>query len=331
MVVVLYSGGLDSTFVAFLLKKLNVGFYCVYIKVCLTTSTVWFSEYCKCELLAATLCCSLLFVDLSKYYCSYVFSRFRYCYARGLTPNPDIFCNSKLKFSCFVNYCLQYFGVPVYYFSGHYACKRTQSLAIARDWVKDQTYFLCAVFCFCNLFFLLGNFFKYEVRFFIIFLCLLACVNATSRGVCFLGINNFASFVARYCTRRYIIYNTIGKFLGYARAGYLTVGQRFTYCGLKDTYVVRKCPVTITVAKRNSNRTLTYHVSVLLRSLLGTIVFPKVYYCKVNSCSWFFKCFVWCVSLPYFVHFVYPVRVLAKGQFLVIYDAGLIIAGMEII
>ncbi|QSW37665.1 hypothetical protein JS520_00610 [Candidatus Vidania fulgoroideae] len=331
MVVILYSGGLDSTFVIFLLKKLGVRFYCVYIKVCLFTIDSWFREYMVCKALTTLLNCVLLFVDLSSYYYAYVFNRFRYCYSEGLTPNPDIYCNAKLKFNCFIKYYLQLLGVPLYCFAGHYVRKYGNSIALASDLVKDQTYFLCTVFCFCNLFFLLGWFYKYEVRFFMQFLCLAIFVNATSRGICFLAISKFANFISLYCTRRLIIYDAYYHFLGYTYASYLTVGQRFSSFKLGNQYVFRKQPYAIFITYRNSIRLLTKHILVTLRALLKPIVFPKVYYCKVNSCSQFFKCFVFCMSFPYFVRFIWPVRVLAKGQFLVVYDAGVLVASLEII
>ncbi|MGX7582692.1 hypothetical protein ACWNX2_00625 [Candidatus Vidania fulgoroideorum] len=331
MVVVLYSGGLDSTFVVFLLKKLNVQFYCVYIKICLWASTVWLSEYCQCEALAAVLCFPLLFIDLSQQYYNYIFNRFYKGYVNSLTPNPDIFCNTKLKFNYFANYCLRCFGKPLFYFSGHYVRKCVNFISVARDLVKDQTYFLCTVFCFCNLFFLLGCFYKSEVRFFITFLGLVTYINASSRGVCFLRINDFANFISLYCTRRVIVYDATYNFYGYTRCGYITVGQRYPNSTLQHAYVFRKQPNAIFITNQHSIRLLTKHVRVLQRTLFKTVIFPKVYFCKVNSCSRFFKCFVYCVDLPYFVRFVYPVRVLAKGQFLAIYDGGVLVAGMEII
>ena len=73
----------------------------------------------------------------------------------GRTPNPDILCNSRVKFGCFLEYLK---GLPNqfdYIASGHYAQvkrddEQSESPGIARlfrapDPVKDQSYFLCAL------------------------------------------------------------------------------------------------------------------------------------------------------------------------------------------
>jgi tRNA U34 2-thiouridine synthase MnmA/TrmU len=65
---------------------------------------------------------------------------------RGRTPNPDIMCNSRIKFGMFHEYVGRYFSAIA---SGHYAqhqiCEHTgrAQLFMSADLVKDQTYFLC--------------------------------------------------------------------------------------------------------------------------------------------------------------------------------------------
>ena len=62
---------------------------------------------------------------------------------KGRTPNPDIMCNSRIKFGMFYRYVGQYFHKVA---TGHYAQAVTvgdvTSLVMSPDSVKDQTYFL---------------------------------------------------------------------------------------------------------------------------------------------------------------------------------------------
>lgn len=62
----------------------------------------------------------------------------------GRTPNPDVMCNSRVKYGAF----LEYVNAPAVV-SGHYARVRRDgeraSLMVSADEVKDQTYFLAAL------------------------------------------------------------------------------------------------------------------------------------------------------------------------------------------
>src|SRR5207244_1374481 len=65
-------------------------------------------------------------------------------YAAGRTPNPDVLCNSEIKFNAFLDFA-QALGAGAIA-TGHYARLRTidgrVELLKAADATKDQTYFL---------------------------------------------------------------------------------------------------------------------------------------------------------------------------------------------
>lgn len=83
-------------------------------------------------------------INFSKEYWDNVF---QYCldeYARGRTPNPDIWCNKEIKFKVFLEYALK-LGAD-YLATGHYVQKRETNSGFemlrGKDSAKDQSYFL---------------------------------------------------------------------------------------------------------------------------------------------------------------------------------------------
>lgn len=64
----------------------------------------------------------------------------------GRTPNPDVICNSRIKFGMFYDHVGRHFRHVA---TGHYARLEHREggvrLFLSPDAVKDQTYFLCAL------------------------------------------------------------------------------------------------------------------------------------------------------------------------------------------
>ena len=148
-IVVLMSGGVDSSVSAYLLKQQGWQVLGVTMKIpcCCNTN----SRNC-CGADAAFVCDELsiphYFVDVSEAFEELIIERFRKSYAQGQTPNPCVDCNTLLKFSLVWDFLEQTFGIS-YLATGHYArVSKTDGqvyLARAADKTKDQSYFLYGI------------------------------------------------------------------------------------------------------------------------------------------------------------------------------------------
>jgi tRNA-specific 2-thiouridylase len=171
-------------------------------------------------------------VDLHKDYWENVISYLVDRVKRGLTPNPDVMCNSLIKFGCFYDKVGKDFDVTV---TGHYATTLqidgTKFLATAKDPVKDQTDFLCQITPaqLSKLTFPVGSMMKSEVRAIAEKYGLAPAHRRDSQGICFLGNTNYNALLRRYLGERegdIIEWETrkkLGKHQGY---WFYTIGQR---------------------------------------------------------------------------------------------------------
>lgn len=171
-------------------------------------------------------------VDLHRDYWDNVISYLVDRVKRGLTPNPDVMCNSMIKFGCFYDKVGRYFDQTV---TGHYATTLEKDgkkfLATAKDPVKDQTDFLCQITRdqLERLSFPVGGMMKSEVRAIAGQYHLAPAVRRDSQGICFLGNTNYNALVRHYLGERegdIIEWETkkkLGKHQGY---WFYTIGQR---------------------------------------------------------------------------------------------------------
>ncbi len=174
----------------------------------------------------------LLTVNFSTEYWDRVFAHFLAEYKAGRTPNPDILCNSEIKFRAFLDYALERDADHIA--TGHYA-RATRDpdgchIRLAADMGKDQTYFLHRLdqFQLCHSLFPLGNLPKSEVRSIAERVGLPNYAKKDSTGICFIGERRFRDFLARYLPASPGDIETpkgriIGRHMGLI---YYTIGQR---------------------------------------------------------------------------------------------------------
>jgi tRNA-specific 2-thiouridylase len=131
-----------------------------------------------------------------------VFRHFLDEYAAGRTPNPDVLCNSEIKFKAFLEYALR-LGAD-YIATGHYArvvhADGHAHLYKALDGDKDQSYFLHAVpeAALARSLFPLGGLLKSEVRKLARAAGFANHAKKDSTGICFIGERRFADFLCKY-------------------------------------------------------------------------------------------------------------------------------------
>ncbi|KAI4368617.1 hypothetical protein MLD38_017157 [Melastoma candidum] len=243
-VAVLLSGGVDSSVALRLLRSAGHSCTAFYLKI-------WFQEdfenfWSECpwedDLKYAKAVCEQIDVPLEvvhltdeywKNVVSYIIEEYR-C---GRTPNPDVLCNTRIKFGAFMD-AISSMGYD-YIASGHYAKVvhplsnqfGNSVLELSEDMVKDQTYFLSHLsqMQLSRLLFPLGCIPKEEVRKLAAEFNLPNKDRKDSQGICFLGKIKFSEFVARHIGEMegFILEAETGDYLGNHRGfWFYTIGQR---------------------------------------------------------------------------------------------------------
>jgi len=233
------SGGVDSAVAAYLLKEQGHD-------VCGVFMRNWDEENDESGLCTgaqdyedARACCLALdipfySVDFTKEYWDRVFAYFLSEYAAARTPNPDVLCNSEIKFKAFLDYAKAAFGAELIA-TGHYANAHTQAgrtaLYKGADQHKDQSYFLSFLTeaQLASALFPLGGMQKSEVRALAKKLGLRVADKKDSTGICFIGERNFRKFLPSYLPARPgdILDWDSGKAIGrHNGLMYYTIGQR---------------------------------------------------------------------------------------------------------
>ncbi len=173
-------------------------------------------------------------IDFVKEYWDEVFSLFLEEYKRGRTPNPDILCNSKIKFGPFLDYAKEHGFERIA--MGHYARKAVLDglahVAVPKDKDKDQTYFLadlkeCQI---APCLFPMEGILKTEARELARSLGLSECADKHgSTGICFIGERNFRPFLENYLPANpgKIVDGDTGEAIGmHEGVLFYTLGQR---------------------------------------------------------------------------------------------------------
>lgn len=197
------SGGVDSSVTALLLKD-HPHLDAFFMKN-------WESddEHCSSEddfksaqAVANQLGLELHAVNFSQAYWDDVFQVCLDQMTLGLTPNPDILCNEKIKFTLFLNHALKSGADKIA--TGHYANlsagKHGYELRQAKDRFKDQTYFLYRLnqMQLANVTFPLGQLSKQEVRQIAQKAGLPSASRPDSTGICFIGEQHYARFIRTF-------------------------------------------------------------------------------------------------------------------------------------
>ncbi len=235
-VVVGMSGGVDSSVTALLLKEQGYEVIGLFMKNWEDDDD---SEYCSSRedlndavSVADTIGIPIEAVNFAKEYKDRVFSYFLREYEAGRTPNPDILCNSEIKFKAFLDHAMRLGAEKIA--TGHYAKVREQDglfqLLKADDASKDQSYFLHRLnqHQLSKSMFPLGGIPKSKVREIARQHNLSNAAKKDSTGICFIGERPFREFLNRYLpTKPGEMVTPEGKVMGqHMGLSFYTYGQR---------------------------------------------------------------------------------------------------------
>ena len=237
-VVVGMSGGVDSSVSALLLKKQGYDVIGVFMKnwddtddsgICTATD-----DYEDVKKVADQIGIPYYSINFEKEYWQRVFEYFLNEYKKGRTPNPDVMCNSQIKFKSFLEFA---FNLDADYIAmGHYAKTITDENGIThmmrpKDGNKDQTYFLSQLNQkqISRVIFPLANLTKPQVREIAIENGLATAKKKDSTGICFIGERNFRKFLSEFLPAQSgEMITPDGRVVGHhAGLMYYTIGQRY--------------------------------------------------------------------------------------------------------
>jgi tRNA-uridine 2-sulfurtransferase len=235
-VVVGMSGGVDSSVTALLLKEQGYDVIGLFMKNWEDDDD---DEYCSSreDLIDAVSVADVIgipieAVNFAGEYKDRVFSYFLREYEAGRTPNPDILCNSEIKFKAFLDHAIRLGADAIA--MGHYAQVREVDglfqLLKAEDAGKDQSYFLHRLnqAQLSRAMFPLGKLLKSEVREIARRHGLANYAKRDSTGICFIGERPFREFLNRYLpTQTGDMVTPEGKIVGQHQGlAFYTIGQR---------------------------------------------------------------------------------------------------------
>lgn len=235
-VIVGLSGGVDSAVSAWLLKQQGHDVLGIFMKNWEDDDN---SEYCSSreDLVDAVSVADHIGIDIevvnfANEYKDRVFSYFLAEYQAGRTPNPDVLCNTEIKFAAFLDHAMRLGADKIA--TGHYAGVRETDgrfeLLKGDDDSKDQSYFLHRLTQaqLSKAMFPLSEIPKRDVRVIAEREGIPNFAKKDSTGICFIGERPFREFLERYLPKTPGEMLTpegehVGKHQGLA---YYTLGQR---------------------------------------------------------------------------------------------------------
>ncbi len=237
-IAVLASGGVDSSVALRLLQEQGHELHAFYLKIWLEDELAflgdcpWDEDLGYVRSICEEVNVPLSVIPMQREYWDEVIHYAIDELKRGRTPNPDIFCNQRVKFGQFYNKIDDSFEKVA---TGHYARvveeDGTAYLRIAKDTFKDQTYFLSYLSQaqLKRASFPIGDYKKAEIRELASQYQLPNFSRKDSQGLCFLGTIRFRDFVKYHLGEKAgnFVQQETGKIIGQHRGyWFYTIGQR---------------------------------------------------------------------------------------------------------
>ena len=336
-VLLLASGGVDSSYCAYLLQQQGFEVIAVYLK--LHDKEEKHKYFIKnIQEVAKNLNIKYEILDEQELFKKEVYDYFVDSYKQGLTPNPCAMCNPLIKFNLAFKLADKY-GCD-YVATGHYAQIKEGKIAQAVDSSKDQSYFLFGLKpeWIARILFPLGNKIKQEIK--PIALQKLPWLGnletyKDSQEICFVE-NTYIDILDKHLNtnKEGVVLDTSGKEIG-THKGYMhyTIGKRkgFTIKGALDAhYVLKINPQENTLIVGSKNELATHEVIAQNFSL------PQSFFDSKKDFTCAVKIRYKSEKIPATIHLqdnkiiahlqecAYGV---AKGQALVLYDEDKVLGG----
>lgn len=346
-VMIAMSGGVDSAAAAYLLKA---RYSVTGVTMQLADGDGAHREAAERDIADAAATCKMLGIphrvcDLSAQFRTHVTAPFIKAYEAGLTPNPCVLCNKKIKFGALLDFATEAgFSALA---TGHYARIEQDSagrylLRRAKDAAKDQTYMLYSLTqdVLSRVLLPLGELEKSEVRALAGEAGLSAAKREDSQDICFIPDGDYAAYIKAHSDirpQRGAFISPDGRVLGEHRGLiHYTVGQR-KGLGIalgKPAFVLSKSVADNTVtlgddAALYSTRLKVKGINLIPFDTLkhATVLDAKARYrqtaapARVEQTG----------EDELTVEFQAPQRAIAAGQSLVLYDGDYLIGGGIII
>ena len=251
------SWGVDSAIAAYLLKEqwyeVVAGFMKNYVSDSGNCTT--YSDAEEAIKVAKFLWIEILSFDLQKEYNDKIIEYIYNWYQQGITPNPDVLCNSLIKFNVFLEKAIALWFD--YIATGHYSrIKKLKNWKIEKfkllrwvDYNKDQSYFLSWLnqYQLSKSLFPIWGYTKPEIRTLAKKIWLPNAARKDSQWLCFIGNIPIKDFLLKRLPKKEgDIVDTTWKIVGKHEGAYFfTIGQRH---GLKLPF---KAYVITTDVKKN--------------------------------------------------------------------------------
>lgn len=223
-VAVAMSGGVDSSTVAYLLKKNGIDIFGITMKT-------FADEDSDAKKVCDDLGIEHYLLDVTEEFKKEVIDYFVKEYNSGKTPNPCVVCNRKIKFGKLLEFAKK--NGADFLATGHYANIENGKLAIGEDPKKDQAYFLSQILKenLNYILFPLGNTEKEKVRELAKDLGVRVHNKKDSQEICFVEDGKLKEFLVKETAGKISkvgdIVDTNGNVLGkHEGLAFYTIGQR---------------------------------------------------------------------------------------------------------
>lgn len=298
------------------------------------------------RLVASSLRLPLRVVSFEEDYRTKVLDYFFSEYLAGRTPNPDVLCNSQVKFASLFAYAEKHHFD--YLATGHYAQKKLIDghwhLLRGQDENKDQSYFIFRVNeeQLSKIIFPIGSINKTNVRDIANHFNLITSTKKDSQGLCFVGNLSIKSLLQiRIKPQAGDIIDQSGKVIGqHDGVWYYTIGQRHGFGisggGLPYYIVDKNVENNQLIVARADNDEALYKKELIVGDCGLTAGakpnFPLKCTAKIRYRQPDQKCFVEQINdRNWRVTFENPQRAVTPGQFIVLYDGEVVLGGGVII